>query len=98
MRQMKDSGVEWIGEIPQDWAKIRVKHAYNHHKYVVGEKSENYCRLALTLSGVIKRAKEDVKGLQPEVFGGYQILYKNELVFKLIDLENVATSRVGLSP
>ena len=26
MRQMKDSGIEWIGQIPQEWNVIRVKH------------------------------------------------------------------------
>ena len=25
MREMKDSGVEWIGEIPTDWEKKRLK-------------------------------------------------------------------------
>lgn len=25
MREMKDSGVEWIGEIPKDWEKKRLK-------------------------------------------------------------------------
>ena len=24
-RQMKDSGVEWIGEIPEDWKVLRMK-------------------------------------------------------------------------
>lgn len=28
MREMKDSGVEWIGKIPADWSMIRVKHAF----------------------------------------------------------------------
>lgn len=36
--------------------------------------------------------------MQPEAFNSYQILRPNELVFKLIDLANVATSRVGYSP
>ena len=49
------------------------------------------------MQGVIKRNKEDNEGLQPEKFDGYQILKKNELVFKLIDLQNEKTSRVGLS-
>ncbi len=49
------------------------------------------------MNGVIKRSKEDSEGLQPEKFEGYQILRENELVFKLIDLENIRTSRVGLS-
>lgn len=27
MRKMKDSGVEWIGEIPEDWGIVKVKQA-----------------------------------------------------------------------
>lgn len=97
-REMKDSGIEWIGGIPSTWTVLRTKTLYSHHKTVVGDKSDNYERLALTLNGVIKRSKEDSTGLQPEAFNGYQILRKDELVFKLIDLENISTSRVGLSP
>lgn len=26
MREMKDSGIEWIGEIPKDWTAIKLKH------------------------------------------------------------------------
>ena len=98
MRKMKNSGIEWIGEIPEDWEVGRVKNCYIHHKYVVGDNADNYERLALTLNGVIKRSKVDATGLQPEAFEGYQVLRQNELVFKLIDLENVSTSRVGYSP
>ena len=97
-REMKDSGIEWIGEIPKEWKLGRTKNCYKSHKDVAGEEADNYERLALTLNGVIKRSKEDATGLQPEAFEGYQILRYNELVFKLIDLENVATSRVGYSP
>ncbi len=97
MRKMKDSGIEWIGQIPEDWKVVKTKYSYTNKKKVVGEDAENYQRLALTLKGVIQRSKEDSQGLQPEEFKGYQILQENELVFKLIDLENVATSRVGYS-
>lgn len=97
-REMKDSGVEWIEQIPKDWYVGRVKNYYRNHKTVVGNESNKYQRLALTLGGVIKRSKDDSTGLQPEAFNGYQILQKGELVFKLIDLENIQTSRVGLSP
>ena len=96
-REMKDSGVEWIGEIPEKWFVRRVKNSYSNHKFIVGNEANSYQRLALTLEGVIKRSKKDSSGLQPEVFNGYQILRKGELVFKLIDLENIQTSRVGLS-
>lgn len=97
MREMKDSGVEWIGEIPKDWKIVPTKRYFRNVKRVVGDKVDNYERLALTMKGVIKRSKEDSEGLQPEKFESYQILRQNELVFKLIDLENIRTSRVGLS-
>ena len=97
-RKMKDSGVAWIGAIPTEWNIVRTKNCYIHKKQIAGEDAENFERLALTLNGVIKRPKDDSTGLQPEAFNGYQVLRENELVFKLIDLENVATSRVGYSP
>ena len=98
MRKMRDSGIAWIGVIPQDWKIVRTKSLYCSTKEIAGDRADDFERLALTLNGVIKRSKEDSVGLQPEKFSGYQILKKGELVFKLIDLENVATSRVGLSP
>ena len=97
MREMKDSGIGWVGQIPSTWSVIRGKYVFSNNKQVVGAKVEQYDRLALTLGGVIKRSKEDNEGLQPDKFDTYQILKKDELVFKLIDLQNVSTSRVGYS-
>ena len=97
MREMKESGVEWIGKIPNSWASDKVKYHFSNTKRIVGTKVNEYQRLALTLKGVIKRSKDDNEGLQPSEFRGYQILKNGELVFKLIDLQNTATSRVGLS-
>lgn len=95
---MKDSGVQWLGNIPKEWRVGKVKHEFYATKTIVGDKVNDYERLALTLNGVIKRSKDAGDGLQPEKFDGYQILKEHELVFKLIDLANVSTSRVGLSP
>ena len=50
------------------------------------------------MNGVIKRPKDDSEGLQPKEFDGYQILEKDDFIFKMIDLQNISTSRVGLSP
>ena len=52
----------------------------------------------MTLNGVIKRPKDDSEGLQPKEFDGYQIIHENDFIFKMIDLQNISTSRVGLSP
>ena len=95
---MKDSNIQWIGVIPDSWKIIRLKDWCVNKKEIAGEKSSNYERLALTLNGVIKRAKDDSDGLQPKEFDTYQILEANDFVFKMIDLQNINTSRVGLSP
>ena len=94
----KFSHIEWIGKIPKCWDIVKTKRIFQNNKQVAGKYANDFERLALTMNGVIKRDKDDADGLQPESFEGYQVLEENQLVFKLIDLENVKTSRVGLSP
>src|SRR6056297_1689517 len=55
-------------------------------------------RLALTMKGVIDRSLDDLEGLQASDYSTYQIFEGGDLAFKLIDLENIKTSRVGLVP
>lgn len=98
MRAMKDSGVEWIGDIPANWQLAPAKRFFRNDKKIAKDSAGNFERLALTMAGVIKRNKNDTEGLQPEKFETYQIVEKNNLIFKLIDLQNIRTSRVGLSP
>ena len=95
---MKETNIPWLGKIPDNWKICRFKDIAVSKKEIVGEKAEDYERLALTLSGVIKRGKDDDKGLQPTDFYSYQILNAGDFIFKMIDLQNVSTSRVGLSP
>ena len=49
MREMKDSGIEWVGKIPNCWNSTRGKFLFSNHKIIVGSKVEDYERLALTL-------------------------------------------------
>lgn len=45
MREMKDSGVEWIGEIPKDWEIVQTKRFFRNIKRVVGSDVDNeWCR------------------------------------------------------
>lgn len=97
-RRMKDSGIEWIGEIPEDWQLVPARYLFKSSKKIVGFKENEYERLSLTMKGVLKKSKYNSEGLQPSNFNSYQILNINQLVFKLIDLQNVSTSRVGISP
>jgi type I restriction enzyme S subunit len=52
--------------------------------------------LSLTLRGVVNNDPEDPEGQVPSDYSSYQVFEAGDLVFKLIDLENIRTSRVGL--
>lgn len=95
--EMVDSGFKWLGAVPSEWAIMRGKFLYINKKELNRGMVESQ-RLALTLRGVIERYDGDSVGLNPESLESYQIFEKNDLVFKLIDLENKQTSRVGLTP
>jgi len=93
----RDSGVEWLGDIPVHWQLLPTKRRFRRRKDLnTGMICDH--RLALTMNGVIPRSIEDVDGLQTNDFEGYQIFEKGDLAFKLIDLQNIKTSRVGLVP
>ena len=91
--EMKDSGIEWIGKIPKEWSIVKGKYLFKNKKLKNSGGLNNI--LSLTLNGVIDRDKNNFEGLQPESFDGYQEFNNDNLVFKLIDLENINTSRVG---
>lgn len=91
----RDSGIAWLGDVPADWQLLRGKFIYRNKKQINKGQIEPQ-RLALTLKGVIERTDGDSVGLNPASLESYQIFDANDLVFKLIDLENKNTSRVGL--
>ncbi|HED5354007.1 TPA: restriction endonuclease subunit S [Campylobacter jejuni] len=94
MKNFKESGIEWLGEIPEHWEVVKGSFLFSNKK----ELNSNFqckTRLALTLSGVIEKDMEQNFGLNPLDFRTYQIFNCDDLVFKLIDLDNVNTSRVG---
>lgn len=93
--EYKDSGVEWFGKAPKEWQVVRGKILFESKKDLnKGMKNNNV--LSLTMNGVINRDHENNEGLLPSDYQTFQIFDKDDLVFKLIDLENYKTSRVGL--
>lgn len=89
---------DWVLEPNYEHEIIPVGYVFQKSKVVPGpSESEQYQRLSLTMNGVLPRSREATDGLQPENFDGYQLIIPGQLIFKLIDLQNVSTSRVGLS-
>ena len=91
----KDSGIPWIGEVPCDWLWERGKWHHRHKKRLNSDGANDNV-LSLTLRGVVNNDPDNPEGLVPNDYRTYQLFDRGDLVFKLIDLENVRTSRVGL--
>lgn len=85
-RAMKDSGVEWIGLIPERWKIIRNKYLMTKVK-IIKQVYEQEPILSLTMNGVIKRDLDNPTGKMPTTFDGYQILKPNNLLMCLFDID-----------
>jgi len=91
----KPSAIPWIAELPQHWGEEKGKWLHRFRKDLNNRKQCDNV-LSLTLRGVVNNDPDNPEGLVPKDYGSYQVFEKNDLVFKLIDLENFRTSRVGL--
>lgn len=86
-RKMKDSGIEWIGDIPEEWRILRNKYNFNVHKNIVGAKFTQYQLLSLTKKGIKTIIDGEQKGKVPASLTTYQIVNKNDIVMCLFDLD-----------
>lgn len=93
MREMKDSGIEWIEDIPVSWKIMPNKYLMRKEKKICpvyhGEDI-----LSLTMKGVIVRDL-DAGGKMPTSFDGYQRLEAGNLLMCLFDID-VTPRCVGL--
>ncbi|NCB25727.1 MAG: restriction endonuclease subunit S [Bacteroidia bacterium] len=95
--QYSPSTIRWNHEYPTHWSCEKAKRFFaNPKKLNKGNEESNV--LSLTLRGVIRNNGEKPIGLSPSDYSTYQIFNSGELVFKLIDLNNISTSRVGMVP
>ena len=78
--KMKDSGVEWIGKIPENWNMIRIKWLLDERK----ERSEKGIEEPLSMSqkyGLIPTKEMDMIPNVASTYVGAKIVYSNDLVF-----------------
>lgn len=96
MREMKDSGIEWIGQIPKDWEE--------HPVYVYFEegKTKNYRMqeqnlLSLSYGRIIRKDINTNGGLLPASFNTYNVVEAGDIIIRPTDLQNDKRSlRTGL--
>ncbi len=59
MRKMKDSGIEWIGEIPEGWEVGQIGQLYSERRTKVSDK--NYPPLSVTMKGILPQLSTAAK-------------------------------------
>ena len=86
-KDMKNSEITWIGNIPENWTINRNKHFFKKSKTIVGENSKYYKVLSLTKQGVVEKDIEANAGKMPVSFDVYQIIDPDSLLLCLFDID-----------
>ena len=95
--EMKDSGIEWIGEIPKHWEIQNLNQIFYQLKNKNNDLIEQNL-LSLSYGNIVRKDINSKEGLLPENFSGYNIIDKGDIVLRLTDLQNDHTSlRTGLA-
>ena len=96
MRELQDSGIEWIGIAPSTWKVAYLSSVLSERKHKnVGMQEDNL--LSLSYGNVKQKDINTNDGLLPESFEGYNIIEDGDIVLRLTDLQNDHRSlRTGL--
>lgn len=94
---MKNSGIEWIGEIPDNWEIIPNKYLFENHSVKVGATWDKYKLLSLTTMGVKEKDGSVAGGKVPDSYENYQTVVPGDMIFCLFDLDCSAVFS-GVSP
>lgn len=95
-RKMKDSGVAWIGEIPESWSDALLSSILSERKNKNKDMQEENL-LSLSYGNIIRKNIDTTDGLLPASFEGYNIIERGDIVLRLTDLQNDHRSlRTGL--
>ena len=90
---MKNSGVEWIGEIPEDWEVKKVKHSFVRKNEKAMQ--ENPTVLSLARSGVIERDISNNEGQLAESYYNYNPVDVDDLLINPMDLYSGANCSIS---
>ena len=83
----KDSGVEWLGEIPSNWDILPgLSFIYENRDRNKGMVRKTV--LSLSYGKIRIKGEDELTGLVPESFETYQFVNKGDLIFRPTDLQN----------
>ena len=90
---MKNSGVEWIGEIPDDWEVKKVKHSFVRKNEKAMQ--ENPIVLSLARTGVRERDISNNEGQLAESYYNYNPVDVDDLLINPMDLYSGANCSIS---
>jgi type I restriction enzyme S subunit len=82
--KMKDSGVEWIGEIPEHWKIKKLKYEFRIKKNIAGR--EGYNILSVTQSGIKIKDISKNDGQLAMDYSKYQLVDIDDFIMNHMDL------------
>lgn len=95
--KMKDSGIPWIGKIPEHW-EVRTLSQMSREHFISNKNVHHQNLLSLSYGKIVNKDINTTEGLLPASFDSYQIVEDGNIVLRLTDLQNDHKSlRVGLS-
>ena len=83
--EMKDSGVEWLGEIPKDWDLKAIKYLFQLRNERNYKEMKDVQLLSLFTSlGVMKKGEVEARGNKVRTVEVYKEVYPNDIVVNII--------------
>jgi type I restriction enzyme S subunit len=81
---MKDSGVEWLGEVPEHWEMKRFKHLFKIRKRIAGK--TGFDILSITQKGIKVKDITSGEGQLSMDYSKYQLVYQGDYAMNHMDL------------
>ena len=95
MREMKDSGIEWIGKIPKDWYLLRIQYCLTEINVPNSPIKSNQILSLIKDRGVILYKDKGNQGNKAKAnYADYKLAYPNTLI---INSMNILIGSVGIS-
>lgn len=82
--KMKDSGVEWIGEIPEGWKVTKTKYLFRILKRIAGQ--EGFDVISITQKGLKIKDITSNEGQVAENYSNYQFVFPGDFAMNHMDL------------
>ena len=84
MREMKDSGVTWIGTVPSDYRTASIGSLFTIKKDIIGREPETV--LSITQTGIRPKDLSSNEGQNASSYAHYQIVNVGDFAMNHMDL------------